>query len=172
MGPRAPAPSTRGGAGNGRPLLAGTRPAPAPPGKTDHLPSSAELGARKPAHGPAQTGGLPQRKESLQTQAVLNQTQQKEQQREQQRDQQQRDQQQQQPQQGRGDLPRPPIGAPAKSAPVNTAPGASGTAAGATVGPPPVKPLQPGKKVVIDAPKGGGLSVSPGFFCVTLTHYS
>ncbi|KAF9468394.1 kinase-like domain-containing protein [Collybia nuda] len=132
MGPRAPASSTRGGAAATRPLLAGTRPAPAPPGKTDHLPSSAELGARKPAHGPAQ---------------------QKEQQKDQQQQREQRDQRDQQ-QQGRGDLPRPPM-TPAKSTPVNMAPGAGGTAAGATAGPPPVKPLQPTKKVVIDAPKGG-----------------
>ncbi|GLB44310.1 putative P21-Rho-binding domain containing protein [Lyophyllum shimeji] len=180
-GPRPPASTVAGPSASrpapARPLLAAARPAPAPPsngssaGKTDHLPSTAELGARKPAHGPSSTpttttSALPQRKESLAGSAASqqgqrqqlpqpprDQQQQREREREKEREREQQQQQQTQATPSRGELPRPPIGAPSKSSPAVTTPATQPApgAAGALAGPPPVKPLQPTKKVQINA---------------------
>ncbi|TFK65295.1 Pkinase-domain-containing protein [Pluteus cervinus] len=67
-----------------RPLLTANRPAPAAPlplgpstpAKNDLTPSSADLRARQKANGPPGPGVAPTRKDSLQAQAVLNQSQQ------------------------------------------------------------------------------------------------
>ncbi|KAJ7938236.1 STE/STE20/PAKA protein kinase [Mycena leptocephala] len=159
-----------------RPLLTGTRPAPsapslsnggpAPPPKTPgDLPSSADLRARQKAQGPpAPTtgGGLPLRKDSLQP-AAPNQQQQRQEQRAEaakrerereaqvQREREQRDREREREQQ---QDQRPPLGPPSKTAPVANAP--STTAAGATAGPPPVKPLQPAKKPMIQFDEKAG----------------
>jgi len=174
-GPRAPPTGTTTGIPSAtrpapaRPLLAG-RPAPQPPGgskgASDVLPSSAELGARKPAHGPAGTGagagagGNGNGNGNGRNEALAQRLQQ---QREEKREQQQKLQ-----QQGRDDLPRPPGPLiPAKSSPASSTPATNPAPgpAGATVGPPPVKPLQPAKKVQIQvddrekekaAKQGGG----------------
>ncbi|KAJ7711567.1 STE/STE20/PAKA protein kinase [Mycena metata] len=145
-----------------RPLLTGTRPAPAAPPlnggpavpskSPGELPSSADLRARQKALGPpapapasSANAGIPLRKDSLQT--APNQQQQRQEQRaeaakrERERDraeQRERDEQQQE---------RPPLGPPSKTAPTMNAP--SSSAAAATAGPPPVKPLQPAKKPMI-----------------------
>lgn len=124
-----------------RPLLTANRPAPpTPQGAVSkpplpaHTPSSADLKLRAKAQGPpteqARQGGdkaIPQRKESLAK---------TEEQRE-------ADWEQQSSQPQRPQLP------PAKSAPANTQPATQPAPgpAGATVGPPPVKPLQPAKKL-------------------------
>ncbi|KAF7326916.1 Non-specific serine/threonine protein kinase [Mycena venus] len=158
-----------------RPLLTGTRPAPsapplnggggpAVPSKSPgDLPSSADLRARQKATGPpaaqTTTGGLPLRKDSLQT--APNQQQQRQEQRaeaakrEREREAQaQREREQQQAQREREQDQRPPLGPPSKTAPVANAP--STTAAGATAGPPPVKPLQPAKKPTIQFDEKAG----------------
>lgn len=117
-----------------RPLLTAGRPAPpAPPSKSpiDQLPSSDALRSRQKPKGPPGLDASQRTADDEQREARAEQRE--------------RDQQQQQ---------RPPLGAPSKSAPATemgaTQP-ASG-AAGATVGPPPVKPLQPTKKLPPAAP--------------------
>ncbi|KAG5638841.1 hypothetical protein H0H81_009612 [Sphagnurus paluster] len=182
-GSRAPAPAGPSASrpAPARPLLAAGRPAPAPPAtgapskQQDHLPSAAELGARRPANGPTPpptTGtALPSRKESLATNGQQQQQQSqrpqlpqppRDQQQQRDREQRERDQkerekereqrdrererereQQQQQQQQQRELPRPPLGTSSKSSPA-----ATGT--GATT-PPAVKPLQPTKKIQIQA---------------------
>jgi hypothetical protein len=151
-GPRPPAALQAGGMPSAsrpapaRPLLAG-RPAPQPPGKGtgDVLPSSSELGARKPAHGPREEKRDPQQQQAQRQEPQPLRTQQ---QREEKRERGERE------QGGRGDLPRPPGPlTPAKSMPATSHPATQPApgAAGATVGPPPVKPLQPAKKIQIQA---------------------
>lgn len=154
-GPRAPSSAMGTGVGLGggpggniptasrpapsRPLLAG-RPAPQPPGKGsggDALPSSSDLGARKLPHGPG--GGMGGKRSISQ---------------ERESDREKVKTQPQQRPQPRGDLPRPPGPlVPGRSAPTNGSPVTQPApgAAGATVGPPPVKPLQPVKKVQVQA---------------------
>lgn len=131
-----------------RPLLTAQRPAPAPPAASqtgltkpalpDHTPSSSDLKLRAKAQGPPTDQGkqsgsekaLPQRKESLAPKPMA------EEQWERERDQQ-------------GSSTQRPQMPPSKSSPATTqqatqpAPGP----AGATAGPPPVKPLQPAKKL-------------------------
>ncbi|KAJ6570720.1 kinase-like domain-containing protein [Mycena sp. CBHHK59/15] len=142
-----------------RPLLTGTRPAPPAPGpavpakSASDLPSSADLRARQKAQGPPApapaNAALPLRKDSLQTQP--NQQQHRQEQRaeaakrDREREQREREQAQEQ---------RPALGPPSKSTPVANAPAAS--AAGATTGPPPVKPLQPAKKPMIQFDEKAG----------------
>lgn len=132
-----------------RPLLTAQRPAPAPPAATqpgaskaplpDHTPSSSDLKLRLKAQGPPVDQGqqassdkvVPQRKESLVAKQRV------EEQREKERD-----------QDGSANLQRPQL-PPSKSSPATTQPAtqpATGPA-GATAGPPPVKPLQPAKKL-------------------------
>ncbi|KAF7297198.1 Non-specific serine/threonine protein kinase [Mycena indigotica] len=159
-----------------RPLLTGTRPAPAAPplngssaqAKTGgDLPSSADLRARQKATGPpTTTAPLPLRKDSLQTPSAQQQRaeqraeaakreRERELQAQKEREQEQQQQQQQQQQE------RPPLGPPSKTAPIPNA--SSNTAAGATAGPPPVKPLQPAKKPLIqfeEKPATGGQGVA------------
>ncbi|KAI5887450.1 Pkinase-domain-containing protein [Schizophyllum commune H4-8] len=164
-----------------RPLLTANRPAPSPP-------SAADLRARKPAQGPS--GGAPPRKESLdpgQRERDDYERDQRDREREQRdrdradrdradreaRDREQRDRdrervrQQREKERERADRERereerPGMGAPAKSAPATSQPGTHPApgAAGALAGPPPVKPLQPAKKIQIkeeERPtKGGG----------------
>ncbi|KZP13989.1 Pkinase-domain-containing protein [Athelia psychrophila] len=132
-----------------RPNLTASRPAPpAPqtPGKPavpEHTPSSADLKMRAKAHGPPSetVQQPPQRKESLSIR----------QQAEEQRD---RERERERDNEDSG-YERPPL-APSKSSPATTQPitdPAPGPA-GATVGPPPVKPLQPAKKLPpTDAPR-------------------
>ncbi|KAJ7160868.1 STE/STE20/PAKA protein kinase [Mycena filopes] len=153
-----------------RPLLTGTRPAPAAPPlnggpavpskSPSDLPSSADLRARQKALGPpaGSNTAIPLRKDSLQT--APNQQQQRQEQRaeaakrEREREQQrERDRDQQQDS-------RPPLGPPSKTAPTSNAPSAS--AAGATAGPPPVKPLQPAKKPMIQFDEKAGEKVGQG----------
>jgi serine/threonine-protein kinase CLA4 len=138
-----------------RPLLTAQRPAPAPPstpqtgaGKPplpDHTPSSSDLKLRAKAQGPPtdqgkQAGGdklLPARKESLALKQRV------EDQREKERDQQ-------------GSPTQRPQLPPSKSTPATTqqATKPAQGPAGATAGPPPVKPLQPAKKLPqTDGPK-------------------
>jgi hypothetical protein len=131
-----------------RPLLTANRPAPPTP-RPDHTPSSADLRARQKAQGPladppVKTAPQPQpaRKDTSneqgrgQTQGLgqaQGQTQQS---------------------QGQGSGTRPGLGTPSKSSPATTAPATQPAAgpAGATVGPPPVKPLQPVKKAPAAVP--------------------
>ncbi|KAH9916384.1 Pkinase-domain-containing protein [Epithele typhae] len=107
-----------------RPLLSANRPAPSAPAKPplpDHSPSSAELRLRAKAQGPP-TEGMTKPPGLMQPERKESLDRQ-------------------------GGGPRPPM-APAKSSPAMTMQGsqpASGPT-GATVGPPPVKPLQPAKK--------------------------
>ncbi|KAF7976569.1 hypothetical protein HWV62_6241 [Athelia sp. TMB] len=132
-GPLRPAPP--------RPNLTATRPAPPAPqgqGKPagyEHTPSSSDLQMRAKAQGPPpEQRQPPQRKESL---AIR---------------------------QREEGGPERPLLVPSKSAPANSQPSTEPApgAAGATVGPPPVKPLQPAKKlpavdglrVKIQAPDG------------------
>lgn len=154
-----------------RPLLTANRPAPPAPGPSlsapktslDHTPSSADLRARQKAHGPPTTNppatALPIRKESLATQQSTQQSSKEQAQREKERADREWEREREK------ETTRPPMGAPAKSSPANTNPAtqpASG-AAGATVGPPPVKPLQPAKKVHIqadDKPKTGANGIA------------
>ncbi|KIM89744.1 hypothetical protein PILCRDRAFT_94963 [Piloderma croceum F 1598] len=130
-----------------RPLLTAQRPAPAPPAASqsglikpplpDHTPSSSDLKLRAKAQGPPADPGkqaasdkvLPQRKESLASKPKT------EEQRERERDQQ-------------DSPPQRPQMPPSKSSPATTQPASQPAPgpAGATVGPPPVKPLQPAKK--------------------------
>ncbi|PPQ78562.1 hypothetical protein CVT25_011773 [Psilocybe cyanescens] len=160
-----------------RPLISATRPAPPAPGgsgqssKVDLTPNAADLRARTKAQGPP-ASAIPARNESLpplpdqqtrqqqERQDQLWQQEQSQRQQEarteqwqiQQQQQQQQEDRYQQSQQKNQDLPRPPI-APSKSSPATSAPAsqpASG-AAGSTTGPPPVLPLQPSKKVQIQA---------------------
>ncbi|KAH8101267.1 Pkinase-domain-containing protein [Cristinia sonorae] len=134
-----------------RPLLTANRPAPpAPQGALpkpplpEHTPSSADLLARARAQGPpteTRTAKPPGLDTSLgaglpsRNESLT-------------------------PVNG----PRPNLGAPAKSAPANSQPAthpASG-AAGSTVGPPPVKPLQPVKKPTLpQPPKQPAVTVTP-----------
>ncbi|KAJ7456298.1 STE/STE20/PAKA protein kinase [Mycena galericulata] len=173
-----------------RPLLTGTRPAPTPPSSVPaksagasagpgDLPSSADLRARQKAQGPpvgpTPAGGIPLRKDSLQT--LPNQQQQRQEQRaeaakrerekdrererqDQDRDRAQQDQRLEQRQQQQQQEQRPPLGPPSKTAPVANAPG--GTAAGAVAGPPPVKPLQPAKKPAIQFDERAGERAGQG----------
>lgn len=119
-----------------RPLLTANRPAPPAPGGgkpplPDHTPTSADLRARARAQGPptetqtAKPPGLAGDTAPLRKDS-LNEKQ----------------------QQGRPNM------IPAKSAPANTLPASQPAPgpAGATVGPPPVKPLQPKKPVPAAAP--------------------
>lgn len=146
-----------------RPLLTGTRPAPSAPSvggagptvpsKTGELPSSADLRARQKAMGPPSGGAIPLRKDSLQTQPNQQQHRQEQRAEAAKREREReaaaaRDREQQQQ-----DV-RPPLGPPSKTAPVANAPSAS--AAGATTGPPPVKPLQPAKKPMIQFDEKAG----------------
>jgi protein-serine/threonine kinase len=128
-----------------RPLLTAQRPAPAPPQAgaskpplPEHTPLSSDLKLRSKAQGPPsetgkQAGGdrvIPQRKESLMPKPKT------EEQRERERDQE-------------GSPAQRPQMTPSKSSPATSQPAtqpASGPA-GATAGPPPVKPLQPAKKL-------------------------
>jgi hypothetical protein len=159
-----------------RPHISATRPAPpapAPPPKTDATSLIADLRARNKAQGPATTNVVPQRSES--TEARQQERQEQLRQQEIQRQQEQRaqeeqrrhqeekqrqiqlQQQQQQEHQRRLELqqqkvePVRPQLPPSKSSPATTFPAthpAQG-AAGSTIGPPPVLPLQPTKKVQI-----------------------
>ncbi|KIM42048.1 hypothetical protein M413DRAFT_27572 [Hebeloma cylindrosporum] len=162
-----------------RPLISAGRPAPPAPGgsatlasgKTELTPLAADLRSRAKAHGPPTTTA-PARNESLpslqaeqQAARQLQERQDQQWQQEQiQRQQEQRTELWQQQQQAEEKYllqqqkvqdqqqQRPPL-APSKSAPANTTPAtqpATG-AAGATAGPPPVLPLQPAKKVQIQA---------------------
>ncbi|KAF8891037.1 Pkinase-domain-containing protein [Infundibulicybe gibba] len=104
-------------------------------GQVDHTPSAGDLSLRQKAQGPTPQNTLPQRKESLQ---VTTSSQKPAAQ----------DQAIQKPK--TPEPSRPQVG-PSKSSPATTLPAtqpASG-AAGSTVGPPPIKPLQPAKKVHI-----------------------
>ncbi|THU83323.1 Pkinase-domain-containing protein [Dendrothele bispora CBS 962.96] len=155
-----------------RPILTGTgvRPAPSPASSTsklaaDHTPSSADLRARTKPQGPpaaGSTGGgaLPERKDSLPLPPLNKDREREREAREQRdRDREQRDREREGREPGRIErerTPEPPAGArppmaPSKSSPATQfgatqpAPGA----AGAIAGPPPVKPLQPAKKIQI-----------------------
>ncbi|KAH9476621.1 Serine/threonine-protein kinase CLA4 [Psilocybe cubensis] len=158
-----------------RPLMTGTRPAPPTPGqsgKVDLTPNAADLRARAKAQGPP-PNAIPARNDSLP--ALPDQTIKQQQERQEQlwqQEQQQRQQesrveqwqkqqqqqqeedryQQQQQQQKNLDLPRPQI-APSKSSPATTSPASQPAPgpAGSTTGPPPVLPLQPSKKIQIQA---------------------
>ncbi|KAK7455894.1 hypothetical protein VKT23_010932 [Stygiomarasmius scandens] len=157
-----------------RPILAGTgvRPPPSQTGNkvpADHTPSSADLRARAKPQGPPATttgagttggagAGLPERKDSLPLPPI---TKDREPSRERDRD---RDRDREGARERTPDPPagaRPPMGAPSKSSPA-TQFGASQPvpgAAGAIAGPPPVKPLQPAKKIQIqdqEKPKPAG----------------
>ncbi|KAJ8075511.1 hypothetical protein PM082_021141 [Marasmius tenuissimus] len=152
----------------------------------EHTPAAADLRARQKAHGPPPPGQVPPRKDSLatpqQTQKERERERERErEQRDRERDRELREQrererereadqrlQETQPssssQYQRTKTPegaRPPLGPPSKSMTGTTQPATHPVAgpAGATAGPPPVKPLQPAKKVQIqaeDKPKAGG----------------
>ncbi|KAJ7058087.1 STE/STE20/PAKA protein kinase [Mycena amicta] len=138
-----------------RPLLAGTRAAPAAPPLNGpavpaknggDFPSSADLRARQKATGPPPASSpLPLRKDSLQTPSA--QQQRAEQRAEAAKRERDRELQAQREREQQDQQERPPLGPPSKTAPVANAP--ASTAAGATAGPPPVKPLQPAKKPTI-----------------------
>jgi hypothetical protein len=141
-----------------RPILAGTRPAPPTP--KDHTPSFADLRARQKAHGPpdlpakTSTPVAPRSDASQGRSQAEGESQRPGQDQGQGQAQDQKLEQKAQgqvakPSHGQGAASRPPLGPPSKSSPANTFPvtqPASGPAA-STVGPPPVKPLQPVKKV-------------------------
>ena len=130
-----------------RPLLTANRPAPPAP-KVDHTPSSADLRARQKAQGPppsdpstkVSTGSQSSGRNQKDTAGELSRMQEKE------------------PKVPSGQSMqgqnvkdvRPAIGVPAKSSPATTLPATQPAPgpAGAIVGPPPVKPLQPIKKVL------------------------
>ena len=124
-----------------RPNLTATRPAPpAPqaqvkPAVPEHTPSSADLKLRAKAQGPPPEPGQqpPQRKESLSIRQRAEEQREREE----------------------AALERPAL-APSKSSPATTQPSTEPAPgpAGATAGPPPVKPLQPAKKLpTTDGPK-------------------
>ena len=127
-----------------RPILTANRPAPPAP-KVDHTPSSADLRARQKAQGPPpsdqsskvstvqQSTGRNQKDMT----SELNRMQEK-------------DPKAPSGQPMQGQNVRPAIGVPAKSSPATTLPATQPAPgpAGAIVGPPPVKPLQPIKKVL------------------------
>ncbi|KAF8200262.1 STE/STE20/PAKA protein kinase [Pholiota molesta] len=171
QGPRGPLPTpTASRPAPPRPLppSAGRPAPPAPNGtssKTD-VSLSEQLRGRAKATGPA-TAPIPARSESLPDQQSKQQQERQDQQWQQeqiQRQQEARTEQwqqqqlqeekwnQQQAQQKKQDLSRPPI-APSKSSPATSTPATNPAAgaAGATAGPPPVLPLQPAKKVQIQA---------------------
>ncbi|KAF9259010.1 Pkinase-domain-containing protein [Marasmius fiardii PR-910] len=158
-----------------------------PKGPSEHTPTAAELRARQKPQGPPAQGPVPLRKDSLPT---LSQNQ-REREREIEREREQRDrerdrelreqrererreaeqraaQESSSSQYQRTKTPegaRPPLGPPSKSMPGTTTPATQPVAgpAGATVGPPPVKPLQPAKKVQIQAEekvKGAGVAAA------------
>ena len=131
-----------------RPLLTANRPAPPAPGQKtplqDHTPTSADLRARIKAQGPSLdhspkppglgTETLPVRKDSLNEKDREREPRERERVRERERQQ---------------DEKRPQI-APSKSSPATSNPVTTPVPgpAGSVTGPPPVKPLQPVKKVV------------------------
>ncbi|KAF5354464.1 hypothetical protein D9758_012411 [Tetrapyrgos nigripes] len=138
-----------------RPILAptGARPAPSqsvPKLGAEHTPSSADLRSRVKPQGPPATGGVPERKDSLPAPPTKDRDRD-------QRDREQRDRERDQREgRERDRTPDPPAGArppmgPSKSSPATTQPVTQPVlgAAGATAGPPPVKPLQPAKKIQI-----------------------
>ncbi|KAF9477419.1 Pkinase-domain-containing protein [Pholiota conissans] len=169
-----------------------SRPAPAAPNGSASKPDvslSEQLRARAKATGPT-AATIPQRSESLPEQQARQQQERQDQQWQQEQNQrqqearteqwqqqqlqeekwnqqqaqQQQQQQQQQMAQKKQDLSRPPI-APSKSSPATSTPATNPVpgAAGATAGPPPVLPLQPAKKVQIQAQEkpakvGGGVA--------------
>ncbi|KAL0952952.1 hypothetical protein HGRIS_007162 [Hohenbuehelia grisea] len=143
-----------------RPLLTANRPAPPAPGaaqgKTsmDQIPSSADLRARQKAQGPPATGpagALPVRKESLAQGASQEAQQQQQREREREKERERERERERAAVEREKEPSRPGMGAPAKSSPATTLPATQPApgAAGATVGPPPVKPLQPTKKAVV-----------------------
>ncbi|KAL1753940.1 kinase-like domain-containing protein [Schizophyllum commune] len=166
-----------------RPLLTANRPAPSPP-------SAADLRARKPAQGPSGGApprkesldpGQRERDDYERDQRDRDREREQRDREQRDRDREQRDRdreqrdrervrQQREKERERSDREReraereerPGLGAPAKSAPATSQPGTNPApgAAGALAGPPPVKPLQPAKKIQIkeeERPtKGGG----------------
>ena len=182
QGPRVPT-ATR--AAPARPLISATRPAPPTPNGSTSLasgkPDPADLRSRTKATGPPPSATIPARSESLPQSEQTWQQQERQQEQQWQQEQAQRQQEtrteqwqqqqlqeekwnQQQQQQKKQDLSRPPI-APSKSSPATSTPASNPApgAAGATVGPPPVLPLQPAKKVQIQvqekpAKVGGGVA--------------
>jgi hypothetical protein len=148
-----------------RPLLTATRPAPAAPKPPipDHTPSTADLRARAHARG----GPEGTSKASLDRQPSPDalrdrEREQREQRRREEREREKERERERERQQARGEAERSAVGPP-KSAPATAHPATHAVqgAAGATVGPPPVKPLQPVKKkeapppdVTVTAPDG------------------
>ncbi|KAF8963248.1 kinase-like domain-containing protein [Flammula alnicola] len=164
-----------------RPIISATRPAPPTPGGPSTLPSgkpeltplAADLRARTKAQGPPTSATIPARNESLPDQQTKQQQERQEQQWQQEQAQRQQEarteqwqqqqlqeekwqaqqnQQQQQAQQKAQVAPRP-LMVPSKSSPATSTPATNPApgAAGSTTGPPPVLPLQPAKKVQIQA---------------------
>ena len=126
-------------------------PAPsAVPLKIDSLPTPSEQQARQQVQ--QQQERQEQQWQQEQQQRLQEQKQQMQQEQRLQQQQEQKQQQQQQQPQRTQDLSRPVI-APSKSSPATTTPATHpvGGAAGSTTGPPPVLPLQPTKKVQIQA---------------------
>ncbi|KAL0564760.1 hypothetical protein V5O48_017279 [Marasmius crinis-equi] len=148
------------------------------PKPLDHTPTAADLRARAKAQGPQAGGPVPIRKDSLATQQQTQREKERErererEQRDRERDRELREQREREraeadqraqeqssasssSQYQRTKTPegaRPPLGPPSKSAPGTTLPMTQPVSgpAGATAGPPPVKPLQPAKKVQIQA---------------------
>lgn len=147
----------------------------------DHTPTAADLRARQKAQGPPASGQLPLRQDSLPalnqaaaTSKERDREREKErEQRDRERDRELREQREREREKEREERltpdqasstsqyqrtktpegARPPMGAPAKSMPGTTTPATNPPPgpAGALAGPPPVKPLQPSKKVQIQA---------------------
>ncbi|PPQ96629.1 hypothetical protein CVT26_010668 [Gymnopilus dilepis] len=186
QGPRPPLPSVpqASRAAPPRPLISATRPAPPTPSssssKPDLAPHSADLRARQKPQGPQ---GIPTRNESLprkddeykahqERQEQLWEQEQIQRQQEMRTEQwqQQHSVQQQQnqlppepPKKTPSPAPRPQL-APSKSSPATTSPATQPApgAAGSTTGPPPVLPLQPTKKVQIQAQEKPTKPAAPG----------
>ncbi|KAF8890799.1 kinase-like domain-containing protein [Gymnopilus junonius] len=168
QGPRAPLPiiPQASRAAPPRPLISATRPAPPAPGssssKSELTPLPSDLRARQKAQGPP-GAGIPTRNESLpKTEQELKLHQDRQEQlweqeqiqRQQELRTEQWQQQHQQPPEPPKKTPSPrPQLAPSKSSPATTNPATQPApgAAGSTTGPPPVLPLQPAKKVQIQA---------------------
>ncbi|KAF8554035.1 Pkinase-domain-containing protein [Imleria badia] len=157
-----------------RPLLTATRPAPPTPKPPvpDHTPSTADLRARTQARAGAEGAPKPsldrqpspdalrdkEREQREQREQRRKEEREREKERERERELRERERERERErQQAREEAERAAMGPPKSTPATHPVPGA----AGATVGPPPVKPLQPGKKkdapppdVTVTAPEG------------------
>ncbi|KAG7086030.1 hypothetical protein E1B28_003551 [Marasmius oreades] len=163
----------------------------APKTSSEHTPAAADLRSRQKAQGPPLQGPVPARNDSLPTLSQNQKEREREREREREQRERERDrglkEQREREREREADQrtapsesssstaqyqrtktpegARPPMGPPSKSMPGTTTPATHpvGGPAGATVGPPPVKPLQPAKKVQIqveEKPKGAGVAAA------------